>query len=304
MFTIAREPIIQEIKVGLEPYKVRLFIKREDLIHPVISGNKWRKLKYNLLEAKSAGCQTLLTFGGAYSNHIHATAGAARQFGFKSIGIIRGEEHLPLNPTLKEASAMGMELYYMDRGTYREKHTAAVLDDLRDLFGEFYLVPEGGTNQLALKGTAEIVEDIQADYDYFIASCGTGGTLAGIIAGLNGKGSALGFAVLKGDFLAAEISQLLTKNDSVVPNNWSVNNDYHFDGYAKYNMQLVSFINKFSQQNKIPLDPIYTGKMMYGIIDLIKQEYFPQNARILAIHTGGLQGVKGFNKRFGNLIKV
>ena len=304
MFTIAQEPIIQEIKVGLEPYDVRLFIKREDLIHPVISGNKWRKLKYNLLEAKSSGFKTLLTFGGAYSNHIHATAGAARQFGFRSIGIIRGEEHLPLNPTLKEASDMGMELYYMDRATYRNKHTEAVVNDLNDLFGEFYLVPEGGTNQLALKGTSEIVENIQEDYDYFMASCGTGGTLAGIISGLKGKGTVLGFSALKGDFLNAEIRHLLNKSGSIVPDNWSLNTDYHFDGYAKYNMKLVSFMNEFSQQNKIQLDPIYTGKMMYGIIDLIKQDYFPSNTRILAIHTGGLQGVKGFNKRFGNLIKV
>lgn len=302
MFTLDQEPIIQEIKHDLKTDNVRLFVKREDLIHPVVSGNKWRKLKYNLEQAKKEKFNLLLTFGGAYSNHIHATAGAARQYGFRSIGIIRGEEHLPLNPTLKQATEMGMVLYYMDRSTYREKHSKKVIDDLRDLFGRFYLVPEGGTNELAIKGAAEIVRGIASEYDYFVSPCGTGGTLTGIITGLEGEKKALGMAVLKGGFLKDEVSQWLTQTGNQLLNNWTINDNYHFGGYAKFNDELIHFINAFKDRNKIPLDPIYTGKMMYGIVDLINNGYFSANSRILAIHTGGLQGIRGFNERFGKQI--
>ena len=304
MFTIAKEPIIQEVKLGSEANEVRLFVKREDLIHPIISGNKWRKLKYNLEQARLEGYEVLLTFGGAYSNHIHATAGAARQYGFKSIGIIRGEEHLPLNPTLKQASEMGMELYYMDRSTYRLKHTESVNNDLKDLFGRFYLIPEGGTNALALKGAAEIVDDIADSYDFIIAPCGTAGTISGIIGGLRGRARAIGISVLKGGFLHQEVTDLLAQTNNQAFNNWEINDNYHFDGYAKYSDELVSFINSFKNRHKVPLDPVYTGKMMFGVVDLIRSGYFPPKARILVIHTGGLQGIRGFNQRFGELIDV
>ena len=304
MFTLNHEPVIQEIKHGLAAGDVRLFIKREDMIHPVISGNKWRKLKYNLEAAKKDGHKVLLTFGGAYSNHIHATAGAARQYGFQSIGIIRGEEHLPLNPTLKQAAGMGMKLYYMDRSTYREKHSDKVIEDLRDLFGNFYLVPEGGTNTLAIRGAAEIVSEIRDHYDYVVAACGTGGTITGIITGLEGKAKALGVAVLKGGFLQNDVRHWLKQMSHEKLNHWEINDSYHFGGYAKFNETLIGFINDFKDRHKVPLDPVYTGKMMYGILDLIKQDYFAAGARILAIHTGGLQGIRGFNERFGGLVNV
>ena len=304
MFTLDQEPIIQEIKHGLNSDSVRLFVKREDLIHPIISGNKWRKLKYNLAQAKKEEHDLILTFGGAYSNHIHATAGAARQFGFRSIGIIRGEEHLPLNPTLKQAVEMGMELYYMDRSTYRQKHTEQAINDLKDLFGKFYLVPEGGTNEFAIKGAAEVVRGLEADFDYVVAACGTGGTISGIISGLKDMAKAIGISVLKGEFMSEEVRHWLVSTNNAGLKNWTINDDYHFGGYAKYTDDLIEFINNFKNQNKVPLDPVYTGKMMYGVVDLIKNNFFPQGSRILAIHTGGLQGIRGFNQRFGNLINV
>ena len=302
MFTNSKSPVIQEIIPRKNPNDVRLFIKREDLLHPIISGNKWRKLKYNLLAAKEAGETTLLTFGGAYSNHIHAVAGAAKEFGFKSIGVIRGEEHLPLNSTLKDAADLGMLFYYLDRTTYRKKHTNEVIESLRNRFGHFYLIPEGGTNELAIKGAAEIVEGIENDYDYFCLACGTGGTATGIISGLNGGSEVIGFSVLKGDFHQQEIKTWLSSIGKPELNNWHINLDYHFGGYAKYNKELIEFINDFKENYQIQLDPIYTGKMLFGIFNLIAKGKFPQKAKVLAIHTGGLQGIAGFNQRFNNLL--
>jgi 1-aminocyclopropane-1-carboxylate deaminase/D-cysteine desulfhydrase-like pyridoxal-dependent ACC family enzyme len=302
MFTLYQEPEIQELNPPINPNSIRLFIKREDQIHPVISGNKWRKLKYNLKKAKEEGYTTLLTFGGAYSNHIHALAGAAKEYRFQSIGIIRGEEHLPLNPTLRQATKMGMRLYYMDRTTYRNKQTQPVIDELNELFGEFYLVPEGGTNELAIKGASEIVAGCEGSYDYVVAPCGTAGTITGIISGLNGLAKAIGVAVLKGDFHVAEVEHWLDRVGMQELKNWSIETGYHFGGYAKYDWELIKFINSFRINYGIQLDPIYTGKMMFALFDLIAKGAFEKDSQILAIHTGGLQGIKGFNKRFNNLL--
>ncbi len=304
MLTPFKTPIIQEIFPEQNPNNVRLFIKREDLLHPVISGNKWRKLKYNLIAAKEAGESTLLTFGGAYSNHIHAVAGAANEYGFKSIGVIRGEEHLPLNPTLHDAQELGMQLHYLDRTSYRQKHNVEVINSLVEEFGPFYLIPEGGTNELAIKGAAEIVTNIEKEYDYFCLACGTAGTAAGIISGLAGEAQVIGFSVLRGDFHQQEVKNWLSTMGQVGLSNWQINTAYHFGGYAKYDLRLINFINDFKKSNSIQLDPIYTGKMLYGVIDLIAQGEFPGKVRILVIHTGGLQGIKGFNQRFNNLINT
>jgi 1-aminocyclopropane-1-carboxylate deaminase len=304
MFKNVELPPITEIIPDDNPNKIRLFIKREDQLHPIISGNKWRKLKYNLLAAKEAGISTLLTFGGAYSNHIHAVAGAAKEYDFNSIGIIRGEEHLPLNPTLSDAQEMGMKLQYLDRTTYRQKHTKDVLESLRKTHGDVFIIPEGGTNELALKGAAEIVEGIENDYDYFCVACGTAGTATGIIDGLDGRSKVIGFSVLKGDFHQEEIRNWLTTLNKPQLNNWQVNTDYHFDGYVKFDLQLINFINRFKSYYDIQLDPIYTGKMLFGVFDLIAKSHFPNESKVLAIHSGGLQGIKGFNQRFTNLIKT
>ncbi len=298
------EAPVQELHSSLlQEKRVRLFVKREDLIHPEISGNKWRKLKYNILEAASKKTDTLLTFGGAYSNHILAVAAAGKAFGFKTIGVIRGEEHLPLNPTLHCAKEiLGMQIIYMDRTAYRLKNTPAVTEKLENYFGQFYLIPEGGTNDLAVKGCTEILNDIKISYDHVCCSCGTGGTLAGLICGLHGEKSVLGFAVLNGDFLISEVEKHIVSYSEEVFSNWKINTDFHFGGYAKFNPELLDFINAFKQNHGIQLDPIYTGKMMFGIFDLIKKDYFKSGSTVLAIHTGGLQGIIGFNERFGGVI--
>lgn len=291
----------------LDQVKVQLWIKREDLIHPTISGNKYHKLKYNLLAAKKLQKDTLLTFGGAYSNHILATAVAGNEHHFNTIGIIRGEEHLPLNPTLAAASDYGMRLHYLNRKMYRNKNDAAFSSWLQHQFGDFYLIPEGGSNELAVDGCQDILKNIAVNYDVVCIACGTGGTIAGLIAYLEGTKTILGFPALKGgDFLTEIIKNLLIRHDKTKkdPENWRLITAYHFGGYAKYDHHLIDFIHAFYKKHGIPLDPIYTGKMMYGIMDLIKKGFFKPHQRILAIHTGGLQGIKGFNQRFGNLINI
>ncbi|MFD2248535.1 1-aminocyclopropane-1-carboxylate deaminase/D-cysteine desulfhydrase [Pontibacter ruber] len=283
-----------------EQHDVTLWVKREDLLHPTISGNKWRKLKYNLQEARQQQHDTLLTFGGAYSNQIAAVAAAGQEFGFKTIGMIRGEEHLPLNPTLGFSAAAGMELHYVSREMYRKKQDPEYLEQLSLQFDQPYIIPEGGTNALAVKGCTEIVTDIAIEYDYVCCACGTGGTLAGIIAGLDGEKQVLGFPALKGgEFLKEEIEQLILNYNGQKYSNWQLITEYHFGGYAKVKPELLEFILAFQAKHNLPLEPIYTGKMFYGIIDLIRKGYFPKGSRIIAIHTGGLQGNAGFKERLG-----
>ncbi len=296
MLTIHQEPIIQQIhEEFLDKLGIRLCIKREDLLHTFVSGNKWRKLKYNLIEAHEKGHDTLLTFGGAYSNHIYATAAAAKEAGFKSIGIIRGEEHLPLNPTLDFAGKNGMVLHYMDRSTYREKASQDVLNQLKNKFGRFYLIPEGGTNLLAIKGASEIITENVKKFDYLCTSVGTGGTLAGMIKGMRGSRNIIGFSALKGDFLTSEVQHLLQLADAHHLDNWQINSEYHFGGYAKVKQELMEFMKDFEEKHQLLLDPIYTAKMMFGLFDMIKKGHFKERTSILVIHTGGLQGRAGFN---------
>lgn len=275
------------------PNNIELYIKREDLLHPIISGNKFRKLKYNILEAKRLGHSTLLTFGGAFSNHILAVAGAGVEFGFSTIGVIRGEEieyKIHENPTLIKAQELGMKLYFVSRSDYREKENTNFKEKLQTIFGNFYLIPEGGTNNLAIKGCEEILtKEDKEGFSHVVCAVGTGGTLSGLINSSNKNQYLIGFSSLKGSFLSDVIRNFVTKS------NWIINDDYHFGGYGKVNCELIQFINAFYKQTKIPLDPIYTGKMVYGVMDLIEKDFFPPNAKILMIHSGGLQGVKGMN---------
>ncbi len=282
--------IIQTLSDDLfKEMDVRVLVKREDLIHPQVSGNKWRKLKYNISEAKKQGKKTLLTFGGAYSNHILATAAIGKLEGFRTIGIIRGEEHSPLNTTLQFAKSNQMQLEYMDRTTYRAKNSNQVISQLQKQLGDFYLIPEGGTNQLALKGCAEIVQEIELDYNYICVACGTGGTLAGMIAGLDGKKQAIGFPVLKGaSFLETEIGELLT-DFGCQATNWELQPDYHFGGYAKNKPELKAFIHDFQLKHDFEIEFVYTAKLFFGLYDLIRKGYFERGSTVLAIHTGGLR---------------
>ena len=271
---------------------VELYIKREDKIHPFVSGNKYRKLKYNLLEAKNNGFDTLLTFGGAFSNHIAAVASAGNAFGFKTIGIVRGEElgnKISENTTLSFAKENGMQFKFVSRELYRNKTSESFLNDLKEEFGDFYLIPEGGTNKLAVKGCEEILNTEDNTFDYICCAVGTGGTISGLINCSKPSQQVLGFPALKGDFLKEDISKFATQT------NWKLITDYHFGGYAKINEELVTFINQFKIDNQVSLDPVYTGKMLFGIIDLINKNYFPKGSKILAIHTGGLQGIEGMN---------
>ncbi len=294
---------LQKIELPGSEISANIYIKREDKFHPAISGNKWRKLKYNLIEAKKQRKKILLTFGGAYSNHIYATAAAGKLFGFRTIGLIRGEEHLPLNPTLTFAKNNGMKIHYVSRSEYRRRYDSGFIEEVYEKFGDVYLIPEGGTNLLALKGAAEIIEDINIDFDYICSACGTGGTLAGIIAGLNGNKKALGFPVLKGaSFLEKNIENLITDFNGKLFNNWQLFLDYHFGGYAKINRDLIDFIFEFEKLNGIQLDPVYTGKMMYGIYDLLLNGYFKSGSTIIAIHTGGLQGINGMKPKIEKLL--
>ncbi|MCX6199537.1 MAG: pyridoxal-phosphate dependent enzyme [Bacteroidetes bacterium] len=274
---------------------VVVFIKREDLIHEHIQGNKWRKLKYNLYEARLNKQNTLLTFGGAYSNHIYATAAASKLFHFKAIGIIRGEEPQIKSDTLLFAASQGMELYFMDREMYRQKNNPENIESLRVQIGDFYYIPEGGTNVHALEGVEEIISEIEIDFDFICTPVGTGGTLAGLLAGLRGEKQTIGFSSLKGeDTLTQNVHELVKSYTGFDFTNFSINFDYHFGGYAKTKPDLIEFIKIFKHKFGIQLEPVYTGKMFYGLFDLIQKDYFPKGSRIVALHTGGLQGLSGF----------
>lgn len=247
--------------------------------------------------AKQTGFKKLLTFGGAFSNHIHASAEAARLEGLSIVGVIRGEETLPLNPTLQRAKECGMDLYYVSRSTYRDKCSPVFINRLRDLFGNFYLIPEGGTNSLALKGTGEIIQENDFKADIITCSIGTGGTLGGIVSSAKDHQKIWGFSSLKGEFIHDEFKNLLDK-ESITPKcTYEIFTHYHFGGYAKHKPELIALIKNFYQITGIPLDPVYTGKMMFGVFD--KLEEIPDNSTVLCLHTGGLQGIAGFNQRFG-----
>ena len=284
-------------KITLYHPDFTLYIKREDLLHPHISGNKFRKLKYNLLQAKAENQHTLLTFGGAFSNHILAVAAAGKEHNFKTIGIIRGEElisKIAHNPTLQKTQEFGMELEFVTREDYRNKNDPDFLEKLKVKHGSFYLLPEGGTNALAVQGCEEILTKSDDEFDYICCAVGTGGTISGIINCSKPSQQVLGFPALKGDFLKEDILKFTKKK------NWELINNYHFGGYGKVTEALIQFINDFKKENDIYLDPIYTGKMVFGVIDLIHKNYFPKGSKILLIHTGGLQGIKGMNKILEN----
>ena len=280
-----------------ETRKIELWIKREDLIHPFVSGNKFRKLKYNLTKAKTENKTTILTFGGAFSNHIAAVAFAGQENGFATIGVIRGDElasKTEKNPTLKFAEEHGMKLEFIPREAYRNKNEIAFLNMLEEKHGNFYLIPEGGTNDLAIKGCEEILSVEDKKFNYICTCIGTGGTISGMINSILPHQKVLGFPALKGNFLQDEIRKF-AKN-----NNWELILDYHFGGYAKVDEDLIAFINSFYQKYKIPLDPIYTSKMVFGVTDLINKNYFPENSKILMVHTGGLQAIAGMNLKLKN----
>ncbi|WP_168417875.1 MULTISPECIES: pyridoxal-phosphate dependent enzyme [Acinetobacter] len=280
---IAQEIPLQRIYVhGRE-----LWIKRLDLVHPHISGNKFYKLKYNFLAAQAEGYQQVLTFGGAYSNHIAATAYTAQLFGWKSIGIIRGQElaNCALNPTLNLAQHMGMQFEFVSRERYRQKNEAEFLQQLQQSYPHTYIIPEGGSNRLAIQGCQEILTaDDLHQFDVICCAVGTGGTIAGLIEASLPNQKILGFSALKGDFLTQEVQQRTSKK------NWQITDEFCCGGYAKTTPELLAFIRAFEKEHAIPLEQIYTGKMLFGLSSMIQRGEFNAGERILLIHTGGLQG--------------
>jgi 1-aminocyclopropane-1-carboxylate deaminase len=279
------DPVDDEL---LRAKKVRLSVLRLDQIHPLVSGNKWFKLKENIKEAVQQHCTSLLTFGGAYSNHLIATAAAARASRLRSVGIVRGfhGKEYPTE-TLKQCETLGMQLHYVSREDYAEKREGKFLSELQVLYPEAYIIPEGGDNTNGMIGAGEIASYIPHDTNIVTLAVGTGTTFSGIRNRLDSTVSMLGFPVMKGGmYLKEEIEHKLTTNKD----NWQLNADYHFGGFAKYNQELIDFMNTFFVKHHIPLDIIYTAKMMYGIFDLLQQDYFPQGSNICCIHTGGLQG--------------
>lgn len=283
----------------MEQFDVKLLIKREDLIHQEIQGNKWRKLRYNLTKAVQENHHTLLTFGGAYSNHIAATAYACWSAGLDLICVIRGEEANKDNPTLKRAKELDAELHFVSREDYRKKIEPAFIQGLEEKFGRFYLIPEGGANPEGVKGCSEILGEVEQNFDIVCCAMGTGTTVAGLLLSLSADQRLIGFPALKGgEFLKDEVLKLMDgsglKSEQEVPTlNWQLSTDYHFGGFAKMKPELMEFINGFQDRTGIPLDPVYTSKMMFGIYDLIEKGEIKNGQTVLAIHTGGLQGWGG-----------
>jgi len=278
---------------------IELAIKRLDLVHPEVSGNKFFKLKYNLEKIKSDQKSKILTFGGAFSNHIYATAEAAYAENLESIGIIRGERIEPLNATLARAEKLGMQLHFVDRKIYRNKTEPEFLASLKEKFGDYYFIPEGGTNKLAIKGTQEILNIEDEKFSTICSSIGTGGTFTGLYSTLSAQQNLLGFSSLKGEFIHREIADLIEMHQLKSQGEYQIFTNYHFGGYAKYKQELIDFIWWFYESFGIVLDPIYTGKMAFGIWDLIQGNHFSNGSKLLMIHSGGLQGNAGFTELTG-----
>lgn len=281
---------------------VKLLMKRDDQIHPHVSGNKWRKLKYNLTEAVQQNHHTLLTFGGAYSNHIAATAFMCASAGLDSIGIIRGEDD-PENPTLQFARKHSMELHFVSREDYRRKSEDDFILQLREKHGRFFLVPEGGANALGVRGCAQILPEVEPDFDVVCTAMGTGTTAAGLVLSLKDHQKLIGFPAVKGgEFLKEEVARLIEEArlkpvSKLSTLNSQLSTDYHFGGYAKVKPELLEFMEGFTERTGIPLDPVYTGKMMFGIYEMTNRGEFAKGTTILALHTGGLQGWDGMKQR-------
>ena len=296
MFNFQFHSPVQALQQPLYTNKqVNVFIKRDDLIHPFISGNKWRKLKYLLEKATSTKKSHLVTFGGAYSNHLLATACAAAQFGFKATGIVRGE---PVsNDMLMLCSLFGMELIFVSRESYRDKK--GLFEQYFGNYPEAFFIDEGGASIEATRGCSELLDELDQAYDHLFCACGTGTTVAGLIQGIDKhqlETTVHALPVFKnGNFIKDEV----LKYTPLSPR-FAMHLDYHFGGYAKTKPELIQFIRSFTAQTGILLDPVYTGKLFYAIHDLIQQNYFKPHSNILAIHTGGLFGLLGMRDKFSS----
>ncbi len=297
---ILTRPELQSIRDAIpQAAGVSLQILRLDLLHPQLSGNKWYKLRLNLQAARVQGHETVLSFGGVYSNHLHALAAAGRMLGLKTIGVVRGEPAVPRNATLTFVRQQGMELYHVTRADYRNKGSPAFLAGLRERFGDFFLIPEGGANVAGVQGCADIAELLSwsapvpatsSTSERVVAlACGTGTTLAGLLLGRREDYRILGVSALKGDFLENDVRMALQGCGVADPGNWNITQEGHCGGYARFNSELLDFIGGFQQRTGIPLEPVYTGKMLLGLYRMMERGDFTRGTEIIAIHTGGLQ---------------
>jgi 1-aminocyclopropane-1-carboxylate deaminase len=292
MVTIPDKGLIQSLDESwYKPYVKGIDMLRLDLLHPHISGNKWFKLKYNIQHAKEAGYNTVLTFGGAYSNHLAATAAAANAFAFgiKSIGIVRGKDaENNLNSTLQFCKNNGMQLVFVSREEYARKEDKDWLEEIQSEYNHPFIIPEGGANEWGTEGAAEIATLVDNKYTHVCVSVGTGTTAIGLRNGLPINTTLLAYAPIKGgSYLTEEIALHLKEGKNA---NWQLFDNWHFGGFGKYNNELLTFMNEFYQQHNIPLDIVYTSKMMYAVQEQLKKGFFPKDAQILCIHTGGMQG--------------
>ena len=288
----AESPLVQIHDDFFNAAGVEIWIKRDDLLHSIISGNKWRKLKYILDHALKLDADTIISMGGTYSNHLHALAFAGKCLGLKTMAYVRGEKPETLNPTLQDLLEWDMELRFISRSEYRELRTYKSYDSLPGLKHRQYWLPEGGATELALKGVAEIVSEIDRDFDVLFVACGTGTTLAGLIQAAPSTTKIIGVAALKGAaFLRTDVEQMISQSGAQ-QHDWSILLDYHFGGFAKKTPELIEFIQAFHAKHCTPLEPIYTGKALYAIYDLVKKGYFSPGQRIMVLHTGGLQGIR------------
>lgn len=289
--TRSQAPVVELHDELFVKHGLQVFIKREDLLHPQVSGNKFRKLKFNLQAAVERGYAGVLSFGGARSNHIHALAFAAQQCGLSSIGIIRGEAKYAANPTLSDARHWGMQLEFVDRETYRRRSDANWLAQLQQRYPGMYMIPEGGSNALALKGMAELWHDLDEAYDFVVTAAGSAGTAAGLLSACPATTRILVVPVLKGDFVRLAISELIGGEDIQMQRS-EIIDGYHGGGYARMTPELRAFMQTFEERHGIALDPIYTAKMVRAIYSEIRAGCFARGSRILLIHTGGLQGTR------------
>ena len=281
----------QIISPTLNDNGFKIYIKREDEIHPIVSGNKFRKLKYNIQKAKELNKRVILTFGGAYSNHLLATAYAGKKENLKTIAYVRGQElkNIKYNSTLQKCNDFGMEFVFISREDYRKRNELDYIKSIKTKFNEAYIIPEGGTNELGVLGCEEILTLDDSFFDVICCPVGSGGTISGIINSSNNNHKVLGFSALKGSEINNVISKFAKKT------NWKIFDDETFGGYSNIDNKLVDFINNFFQNTGIMLDPIYNSKMVFRIIKLIENNQWEFEKKILLINTGGLQSIKEMN---------
>lgn len=288
MVIIPDKPVIHPLNFKWYQSQVQCIdMLRLDMLHPDISGNKWFKLKHNIFDAQSRGSKLILTFGGGYSNHLAATASAAKIFGIPAIGVVRGT-YTGLTPTLQFCVDNGMQLHFVSHDDYKRKEDKDWLAGLLNCFPDAYIIPEGGANEQGRIGAEEIATFIPQHYTHICVSVGTGTTMAGICNGVKGGQAVYGYTPMKGGkYLAENIATHINEGCMV---RWQLFDDWHFGGFGKIDNELIGFMNDFYNFNHIPLDRVYTAKMMYGVQQQLNAGIFPGNANVLCIHTGGLQG--------------